>query len=94
MASSFTGWSAHDIVGPLNKSEVRGCLLDFNLEKACFRTWDSIEQMIWTVSDDVKNVIYRCAMAKRNVKQQHRVSVLKRKREYQKMTRNVRRRLC
>jgi hypothetical protein len=36
MSSLFDGWSAYDIVGPLNKKEVRAALLDYEIEKSCF----------------------------------------------------------
>lgn len=43
MSSSFNNWSAHDIVGPINKREVCAALLDYEINKFCFRTWDTIE---------------------------------------------------
>ena len=93
MSYDFTGWSAYDIVGPLNKREVHSALLDFEIEKSCFRTWDSIEAMLMRSCDVVKGVVYESSMAKRKVEEQHRLAVLKRKREEQSMVRNVRRRL-
>jgi hypothetical protein len=93
MSSFFAGWSAYDIVGPLNKSEVRSALLDYDIERRCFRTWDSIEQMIFKASDEVKHVLYQCSLAKKKVEEQHRLEMLKRHRENDTMTRNVRRRL-
>lgn len=93
MCSSFEGWRACDIVGSLNKSEVRSVLLDFDLEKSCFRSWDSIENMISNSSDEVKDVLYRSALAKKKVEEQHRAATLKRKREYKELLRNTRRRM-
>jgi hypothetical protein len=89
--SLFTGWSAHDIVGSLNKSEVRRALLDYDLEKGCFRTWDSIERMLLFASDEIKGAIHRSAIVKGKIEEEHRNAVLKRDREYKKMVRNVRR---
>jgi hypothetical protein len=93
MLSPFHGWTAHDIVGPLNKREVRAALLDYEIEKSCFRTWDSIEHMVLTSSDEVKDVLYRSAEAKRKVEEEHEKAVRKRNRESHMMARNVRRRL-
>ena len=93
MASFFKGWTAHDIVGPLNKSEVRAALLDCDIEKRWFRTWDLIEQMILAASEEVKNIVYQSALAKKKIEEQHQKVVLKRKREDCAMARNVRRRL-
>jgi hypothetical protein len=93
MCSFFEGWSAHDIVGSLNKAEVRSALLDFDLEKSCFRSWNSIEHMILNTSDDVKNAIYQSALAKEKVEEHHRRAMLKRKREYEMIVRNMRRRM-
>jgi hypothetical protein len=36
MSFSFAGWSAHNIVGPLKKSEVHASLLEYGIEKAKF----------------------------------------------------------
>ena len=58
-----------------------------------FHTWDTVEEMILDASDDVKNAVYQCALAKKNIEEQHQIEVLKRRREYQTMHRNVRRRL-
>ena len=91
--SSFNGWSAYDIVGSLNKKEVRAILLDYDIERSCFRTWDTIEEMILASSDEVKSVVYESALAKGRIEEEHRIEVLKRKREEKKMARNVRRRL-
>ena len=63
----FDGWTAYDIIGPLNKREVRAVLLDFEIQKSNFRDWDSVERMILGSSDEVKNVLFRCGEAKRNV---------------------------
>ena len=93
MTSSFNGWSAYDIVGSLTKKEVRALLLDYDIERSCFRTWDAIEEMILASSDEVKNVVYQSALAKRKVEELHRNEILKRKREEKKLARNVRRRL-
>ena len=89
----FNGWSAYDIVGTLKKSEVRAALLDFSIERSCFRTWDSIEDMLMNSSDDVKSAVYRSQKAKANVEEEHRISTMKRHREAQEMSRKVRRRL-
>ena len=91
--SSFNGWSAYDIVGSLNKKEVRAILLDYDIERSCFRTWDTIEEMILASSDEVKSVVYESALAKGRIEEEHRIEVLKRKREEKKMARNVCRRL-
>lgn len=93
MSSAFYGWSAHDIVGPLTKGEIRSALLEFEIEKSSFRTWDSIEDMILRSSDEVKVVLYESGMAKKKIDEQHRIAVIKRKREEETITRNVRRRL-
>jgi hypothetical protein len=93
MCSSFEGWRACDIVGSLNKSEVRSALLDFDIEKSCFRSWNLIEDIILKSSDDVKNVIYRSALAKGKVEEQRQVVTLKRKRENKMLVRNTRRRI-
>ena len=93
MSSIFNNWSAHDIVGPLNKSEVRAALLDYPIERSCFRTWDSIESMILSSSDEVKSILYQSGVAKARVEEEHRVLVHKRHREAETMSRNVRRHL-
>ena len=93
MSSFFQGWSAYDIVGPLNKAEIRAALLDFQIERSCFRTWDSIEDMILSSSDEVKRVVYESAVTKKNVEDQHRLAVCKRHLENQTMERNTRHRL-
>lgn len=93
MSSTFNGWSAYDIVGSLNRKEVRAALLDFNIERGCFRTWDTIEDMILASSDEVKSVVYESALAKKKVEEQHRTEILKRKREEEFTARSVRRRL-
>ena len=93
MTSIFNGWSAYDIVGSLNKKEIRALLLDYDIERGSFRTWDAIEDMILASSDEVKNVVYQGASAKRKVEEQHRIEILKRKREEELLARNVRRRL-
>ena len=72
MTSIFDGWSAHDIVGCLNKREVRAALLDYDIDRSCFRTWDSIEEMILKSSDEVKEVLYQSAVTKGNVEDEHR----------------------
>ena len=89
----FEGWLAYDIVGPLNKREVQAALLDFPIERGAFRTWDSIETMIMSSSDEVKDVVYRCSLVKRKVEEEHRQAVIKRKREEDVRSRNIRRRL-
>lgn len=93
MGSSFENWSAYDIAGPLNKAEIRSALLDFEIERKCFRTWRSIEEMILSSSDMVKRVVYESSLAKRKIEEEHRQRVVKRKREHQALARNVRRRL-
>ena len=89
----FEGWSAYDIVGPLNKREVRAALLDFRIERVAFRTWDSIETMLLSSSDEVKDAVYRCSLVKRKVEEEHRQAGIKHKREEDVRSRNVRRRL-
>ena len=93
MLSYFDGWSAHDIIGPLNKKEVRTALLDYEIEKSSFRSWDSVERMILRSSDEVKEVLFQCGQAKKRVEDEHRICGLKRRREARMMSRNVRRRL-
>lgn len=65
MISTFNGWSVYDIVGPLNKNEVRAALLDYEIGRGCFRTWDSIEDMLSSSSDEVKNAVYQTALVKK-----------------------------
>lgn len=91
MTSSFAGWSAHQIIGTLNRNEVRAALLEFKMEKSSFRTWDTIEKMILESSDDVKRVLYECGVTKANVERQHQISGLKQHREAMAMARNIRR---
>lgn len=93
MTLTFDGWSAHEIVGSLNKKEVRAALLDYGIERSCFRTWDTIEEMILSSTDEVKEVLYRSGVAKGNVEEEHRNVMRKRRREALEMSRNVRRRL-
>jgi hypothetical protein len=93
MSSFFSGWSAHEIVGPLKKQEMRVSLLDYGIEKAKFRTWDTIERMVLESSDEIKMVLYQNGEAKRKVEEDHRACVGKRHRETQTMRINVRRRL-
>ena len=71
MESSFENWSAHDIVGPSNRAEIQSALLDFEIEKKCFRTWNSIEEMILSSSDAVKRVVYESSLVKRKIEEQH-----------------------
>lgn len=92
-SSFFNGWSAHDIIGSLTRTEVRLALLDHGIRPNCFRTWDAIEAMIMTSSDEVKSVLYQSAIAKSNIEEQHRLTTLKRQREARAVARNVRRRL-
>ena len=93
MSSPFNGWTAHEIIGPLNRSEVRAALLDYGIQRNCFRTWNAIERLVLESSDEVKNILYQCGMTKARVEEQHRLAVAKRHREDLTMTRNVRRRL-
>jgi hypothetical protein len=93
MMSFFDGWTAHAIVGPLNKKEVRTALLDYGIERLCFRTWDTIEQMILNSSDEVKKILYESGVSKRIVEEQHRSATLKRRREERSMRRIVRQRI-
>ena len=93
MASFYEGWSSHDIIGTLNRAEVKAALLDQKLLTLDFRTWNSIDKMIQSSSDMVKTILHESAMAKKDVEDQHRASVLKRRREARAMVRNVRRRL-
>ena len=93
MPSFFAGWSAHDIVGSLNKAEVRAALLDYDIEKKCLRSWDAIETMLLNASDEVKNTLYQCALTKGRIEEQHQMATRKRRLEEQMMSRNVRRRL-
>ena len=93
MESSFENWSAYNIVGPLNRAEIRSALLDFEIEKKCFQTWSSIKEMILLSSDAVKRVVYDCSLVKRKIEEQHRQEIVKHKREDQALARNVRCRL-
>ena len=93
MASIYQGWTAYDIVGSLKKSEVRAALLDYSIERSCFRTWDSIKDMILNSSDEVKSVVRRCADAKADIEEEHQIATRKRHREEKKLSRNVRQRL-
>lgn len=74
MTSFFHGWSAYNIVGPLNKAEIRAALLDYQIERSCFRTWDSIEDMILSSSDEIKRIVYESAVTKKNVEEQQRLT--------------------
>ena len=67
MPTFFDDRSAVDIVGSLNKKEVRALLLDYGIEKACFQSWDAIEEMIFGASDEVKNVVFQGAKAKGDI---------------------------
>ena len=89
----FDGWSAHNIVGPLNRSEVRNALVDHGIQRNCFRSWASIEHMILESSDEIKDILYQCGLTKARVEEQHRIMVAKRRREDLFLRRNVRRRL-
>jgi hypothetical protein len=93
MPSKFQQWSAHDIVGPLNKAEIRAALLDYRMERSLFRTWDSIERLILGCSDEIKQVLYQCGVAKAKIEEERRVAGRKRRRDAQTMARNVRRHL-
>lgn len=93
MTSAFDGWSAHEIIGPLNKKEVRAALLDYEIPRSCFRTWDTIEEMILNSTVEVKEVLHRSGIAKGNVEEEHRNVMRKRRREALEMSRSVRRRL-
>jgi hypothetical protein len=93
MTSHFDGWTAHAIVGPLNKKEVQTALLDYGIERSSFRTWDSIEHMILNSSERVKQTLYECGEVKRNVEEQHRLATLKRRHDERSIRRIVRRRL-
>ena len=73
----FNSWSAYDIVSTLKKSEVRAALLDYSIEQSCFRTWDSIKDMLMNSSDDVKSAVYQSQMAKANVEEEHCISTMK-----------------
>lgn len=89
MTLIFNGWSAYNIMGSLNKKEVCAILLDYDIKRSCFRTWDTIEDMILASSDEVKSVVYESALVKRKVEEEHRVEVLKCKHEEKQMVRNV-----
>lgn len=91
MTSPFAGWSAHEIIGPLNRREVRAALLEYNIERSCFRTWNTIEEMVLKSGDDVKTTLYESGLAKANVEKQHQLIGVKRHREAMAMARNVRR---
>jgi hypothetical protein len=93
MSSFFKNWTAHDIVGPLNKAEIKAVLLDHGFERIRFRTWDSIEELILTSSDEVKKIVYESAVAKKKIEDQHQMEVRKRRLEDQKFERKVRQKL-
>ena len=93
MPTFFDDRSAVDIVGSLNKKEVRALLLDYGIKKACFRSWDAIEEMILGASDEVKNVVFQGAKAKGDIEIQHQHEVRKRHVEAQASMKNVRRRI-
>lgn len=93
MSSFFDGWTAHDIIGTLNKREVETALLDQKVPPSSFRSWNSVERMILSSSDQVKTILYESAIAKKDVEDQHQAMVSKRRREARAMVRNVRRRL-
>jgi hypothetical protein len=93
MASFFNNWTAHEIIGPLNKREVRSALLDHGFERKCFRTWDLIEEVVLNSTDEVKEILYQAGLTKNRVEEQERRASLKRKRESMMMQRNIRRRL-
>jgi hypothetical protein len=71
----------------------RRVLLEYPIERSCFRTWDTIEEMILKSSDEIKDVVYRSGVAKAKIEEEHHNMVLKRKRENQVMRRNVWRRI-
>lgn len=87
--SPFAGWSAHEIIGPLNQREVRTALLEYNIERSCFRSWNTIEQMVLKSGDDVKRVLYESGVTKANIEKQHQVIGLKQHREAMAMVQNV-----
>jgi hypothetical protein len=89
MKSPFDGWSAYEIMGPLNRKEVRATLLDYDIERGCFRMWDMIEKMILASSDEVKDVVYQSALVKTKIEEQHQIDLLKHKHEEEFMARNV-----
>ena len=91
MSSFFDGWTAYDIVGCLSKREVQSVLLDYSIEKRWFRSWDTIEEMILRSPDDVKNVVYQSAIAKKKIEDEHRRELERRRIESQRLARNVRR---
>ena len=91
MSSFFEGWTAYDIVGCLSKREVQSVLLDYPIEKRWFRSWDTIEEMILMSADNVKNVVYQSAIAKKKIEDEHRKEVERRRIESQRLARNVRR---
>lgn len=93
MTSPFAGWTAHQIVGPLNKKEVDAALVEFKIERSSFRTWNTIEQMIMSRGDNVKGTLYKCGVAKANVEKQQELIGIKRRQEAKAMARNVHRHL-
>lgn len=93
MSSFFEGWTAHDIIGTLNRREVIAALLEQEIPPSSFRSWDSIGQMIMSSSDDVKMILHESAIAKKDVEDQHQATLLKCRREARAMVRNVQRHL-
>ena len=91
MSSFFEGWSAHDIIGPLNRKEVRAVLVGLEVGRVSFRTWNDIGKTILNSDDDVKVALFETGIAKWNVEEEHRLIGLKRRREAKAMSRNVRR---
>jgi len=80
---------AHEIVGPLNKAEVCNALLDYDIERSKFQTWNLIEVMVLESSDEVKKVLYESGQAKRIVEEQQHNAAVKHRREARKFDRNV-----
>ena len=71
MLSFFAGWSAHDIIGLLNRKEVRAILVGFEVGRVSFQMWDDIGKMILNRDDDVKAALFESGIAKWNVEEEH-----------------------
>ena len=77
----FRGMDGHDIIGTLNRNEVRAALLEQEILPSSFRSWDSIGRMIMSSTDIIKTILHESTIAKKDVEDQHQATVLKRRHE-------------
>jgi hypothetical protein len=89
MMLPFADWSAHKIIGPLNQREVHAVLLEYNIKRSSFHTWDIIKRMILHSGDDVKMVLYESGKGKAVIEEQHQAADVKRHQEAKAMAWNV-----